>query len=587
MLDNNIEEWERAQRIFGGFEAGLSSGLETLSREESLAAAEQIAANSSAMRLAADEIAQLKQDLATLESGGLGTRLDELQQQLVNEMSRALAQGDDAQIQSLASYAVAWGAAMLSAQETVRRPTAENLNASLEAVSYAESQAQGFAAASAKVKALGQIQSDLSTYVELSQQQQNSVVTNFDQLGFETGGIAEESRLSANSFSDQVRAEAAVAKDQMFIKSVIMMALALITGATLAILISRSITRPLSKIKNSMVKLSEGDTEQDIPETQRKDEIGDMAVATAVFKENFLKSKEMESEALKSSMADQAREEQKEIIDTFEQNLCRVIQALSESSDDMLEISHQLKTDAGATTAKSEAIANSADEASRSVSTVAASVEELVQSLSTMKQTMEQVTHQTADAAVGAETAEKTIDDLQGSINEIIDEVHAINDVADQTNLLALNATIEAERAGENGKGFAVVATEVKALADQTRKMTDVIADRVSALERKSSAAIINTQDIVGKIQSINGVVEHIYDTIEQQDAATREIGSAIQSASDGTTSVSADICTVQTSTESINSSSQQVGDAAKAISVNSKMVGDELNNILKTLRTA
>jgi hypothetical protein len=74
------------------------------------------------------------------------------------------------------------------------------------------------------------------------------------------------------------------------------------------------------------------------------------------------------------------------------------------------------------------------------------------------------------------------VEGLLEATQKIGEVMGLIQNIAAQTNLLALNATIEAARAGEAGRGFAVVASEVKALATQTAKATEEIADQIQTI---------------------------------------------------------------------------------------------------------
>ena len=91
------------------------------------------------------------------------------------------------------------------------------------------------------------------------------------------------------------------------------------------------------------------------------------------------------------------------------------------------------------------------------------------------------------------------------AIGEII---ATVNDIAEQTNMLALNAAIEASRAGEHGRGFAVVATEVKALADQSKKATTQVRQILGEIQKATNTAVLSTEEVTkgvaAAIQSAN-----------------------------------------------------------------------------------
>ncbi|MCJ2019734.1 methyl-accepting chemotaxis protein, partial [Methylobacterium sp. E-065] len=244
--------------------------------------------------------------------------------------------------------------------------------------------------------------------------------------------------------------------------------------ALLASLIGRGVVRPLRAMTVFMNGLVAGDLTREVPAKERGDEIGAMASAVQVFKDNLIRTRQLEAETAQARMAaeEQRKVGMRQMADGFEAAVGGILGMVSSSATELQATAQTMTATATETASQSTTVAAAAEEASSNVNTVAAAAEELGSSV-------QEISRQVAGSAELAQRAVREADqtgslvqELSAAVSRIGDVVGLISTIAGQTNLLALNATIEAARAGAAGKGFAVVASEVKALAEQTAKAT-------------------------------------------------------------------------------------------------------------------
>jgi len=137
------------------------------------------------------------------------------------------------------------------------------------------------------------------------------------------------------------------------------------------------------------------------------------------------------------------------------------------------------------------------------------------------------------DAEERSKSAMKSFDETNKAVNNVSKVIDIINSIAEQTNLLALNATIEAASAGEAGKGFAIVATEVKSLANQTRKATEQIEDQVQTMQDQMEHSIATVKQISKIIESLSLSSIEIATSVDAQTGSIEELTTEVKDASE------------------------------------------------------
>ncbi|MFN4125604.1 methyl-accepting chemotaxis protein [Pannonibacter indicus] len=320
------------------------------------------------------------------------------------------------------------------------------------------------------------------------------------------------------------------------ISSAGLMAVLVLACVTLAVLVARSIARPLRSLSLRMLEIADGNFGSQIEGTGREDEIGDMIRSVNVFRDNGLTRQQLESQSEAGRLREHQRQEAiARLIENFQVESQQALSVVAENTGRLNEAAVALKQIATRTEETSGSAAAASEQATANVQTVASAAEELSASIGEINRQVSQSSIIVGKATSSAAQSNQKVASLDAAAQKIGEVVSLIQAIAEQTNLLALNATIEAARAGEAGKGFAVVAAEVKELANQTSKATEEISSQISAIQASTRETVAVIEEITNIMEEVNGYTGAIAGAVDEQGKATREISANVQEAAQGT----------------------------------------------------
>ncbi len=423
------------------------------------------------------------------------------------------------------------------------------------------------------------------------------------------------------------------------------MILVLAVVGSVAWAFTRRVVTPLSAMTDVVGRLAGGERAVDVPYQQRADEIGAMAKAVEVFRQNAITAERLEREAAESrerqvelqreqddrerAAAEERRqreeaaaraEEQRQreaadatrraeaerqaeaermrqqaelqrktelndLASSFQSAVGGVVDAVASAATEMQATATSMTGIADRTARQSMAASAATEQAAANVQTVASASEELSASIREIASQVANSSRIASNAVAQAQRTDAIVQGLATSAEKIGEVVGLINQIAGQTNLLALNATIEAARAGEAGKGFAVVASEVKNLATQTSKATDEIGQQIGSVQTATQEAVGAIREIGGVIGQINEIASAIAAAVEQQGSATNEIARNVEQAANGTREASANVTEVNQSAREAGSAAGQVLDASGELSRQAEQLRSEVGRFLDRIR--
>ena len=358
----------------------------------------------------------------------------------------------------------------------------------------------------------------------------------FHKVGAEVFRLTDLIETEAKAESDAAAAQSRATIRNTIEVTWVVLGLIAVLAMLFGVLIGYCVLKPIGDMARATEAVAGGQPDVQVPGATRRDQLGQMGRALQVFQQNIAETRRLRVAQADQETMQAARkaEEMETLAQNFETSVLGIVERVAGAAVAMQGQAASFLDTTQQTSGQATQVASAAMQTAANVRSVAVATDELSASVRDISERTTGALHLTEEATRRAQESVQIMVSLDHIVGQIGEVVGVISQIASQTNLLALNATIEAARAGEAGRGFAVVASEVKALASQTSRATDDIAQKINAVQLAANNATRAISDINDVIPRIGEVSMTISDAMNEQDQATQDIATNVDQAARG-----------------------------------------------------